>query len=657
MVAGNFTFRKMVISSAFFVLAFAIFSSLAAACINPGLRTDAGVPINSFGGFFKVNGSNYPGNDVLLITYYMQVRNANDQGMTVFLEPDSTIRDYVQSSSVYVSAHAGENGNPPGILPIQVWIGGIEKDGALNVVFQCDDGTPQFVSPFVIIWIIGKGIAAPPAATCYQPSLNNGCYQGVYRTYSCTSNDLTYTARCTDYCCQNFGGEDAVCSTDRSTCFSFNDLPEPTEGTVAFLCSSDDCNRGIEKKVWFLLRLKGWDVVAKAYDEWTADELQQYDIIACSESRACDYDFNSLLYNIHYDKQIPFLEIPGSNGAKAAYSFDYVSTGGGKSVRDMQMNYAADYITAGIGSPGIAVNGNNFAGVDGKKLSQEVKWIANSTDDGNEMNPLIFKVKEEIDHGRYAYIGLFNKAGLSSMTVDGEKIFNNTLKWLKSGDEAFGGSNDNTPRKGTVAFMCSNDRCSSKYDEELIKFLRSTGYSVDSQSLKNWLLSDVSSYNMFVCSSSRNCKIPVGSNIYNAYMFGGKEFVEIADTSKAYAAFNFGYLSDAALKRKSSTNVSFASGEPISTGLPSLLTVNKRSRGMAALENPLSLPLTDVAHINFKGVDQHLSTMFYVADSGSHGRYLFVGWVGRFDTKYITSDGLMLLQRGINWANCGSIAC
>src|SRR3989338_5097480 len=143
MVAGNFTFRKMVISSASFVLAFAIFSSLAAACINPGLRTDAGVPINSFGGFFKVNGSNYPGNDVLLITYYMQVRNANDQGMTVFLEPDSTIRDYVQSSSVYVPA------NSIGVLPLQVWVGGIEKDGALNVIFQCDDGTPQFVSPFV----------------------------------------------------------------------------------------------------------------------------------------------------------------------------------------------------------------------------------------------------------------------------------------------------------------------------------------------------------------------------------------------------------------------------------------------------------------------------------------------------------------------------
>jgi len=651
----NFTSKKIIISftfPAFFIFSFVIFSSIVSACdcCNPGLMTESGAPISSFGGgYFIVNGSKYS-NDVQQVTYNLKVHNANNGVLTVTLEPEFAIQDYVSSPAVKI---------PPktiGTLPLKVWIDGNDISGKLSVIYQC--GSLSYgLSLSVYIGIVGQGNSTPPISTCTAAKRYNGCYNGTYRMYTCDEGNLAYTSTCTNYCCKREGGYGSFC-VDDSTCLAMNKLPTPTEGNIALLCKNDECDSGIEKNIWVLFRWKGWDVLGKSYKSWTADELNQYDIIACSESSVCKFDFNSILYNMHFENRKPFLEIPSSSGAKAAYSFDYVSTASGKVVKDPQLLYSQDYITNGISSPGIFAYGSSFAGVENGKINDGTKSIASSSDN---LNSLIFKVKETITHGRYAYIGLFPKTSLTGLTLEGGKIFNNTLKWLKYGDAWFGGTTNNDPPKGKIAFICSSEKCNSKSDVDIIKFLRSIGYSVVSKSQKNWLTTSLNSYNVILCASSRACKIPVGSNIYNAHKFGGKDFVEIVDATKLYAAYSFGYIADASAKRKSSTNVSFVNNDAIISDFNQPLPVILRSKSMASLQNPLSSPMTDVAHINYKGIDQHLSTMFYVPESGSgqpaHGRYMFIGWTGRFDIKNINDNGKLLLQWAINWANCGKMSC
>ena len=627
-----------------FVLSLAFSVGIVSACINPVLRTDEGKTINFFG-TFTVNESDYP-EDALQITYNMQVRNANSEPLTITLEPEDKIIDYVSSPIVEIPP------NSVGTLPLKVWIGGNDIWGKLDAIYSCG-GSPYGISVSAYINIIGKGNQTPPMTTCHSPSKYNGCYGGYYTTFTCSDGALVNRTSCSKYCCQKEGGHGSFC-VDRTTCLAMSKLPTPTEGKIALVCKDDECGSGIEKNIWILFRWKGWDVFGKSYKNWNEDELSQYDIIACSDSTACKANFNSTLYNAYFEKRKPFLEIPSSSGAKAAYSFGYVSTSSGKTVKDPSMTYASDYITSGISSPGIFTYGNSFSGVEGGKINNGVKSVANSSDNKNS---LIFKVKETVDHGRYAYIGLFTKSELSELTLDGGKIFNNTLKWLRYGDAWFGGTNNDQPRKGKIAYICSSSKCSSKSDIDLIKYLRTIGYSVDLKSQKDWLSSNLNQYNVIVCASSSSCKIPVGSNIYNAHKFSGKDFVEITSTSKLYAAYAFGYVASSSAKGKSSTNISFVNNDPIISGLPKTFVINARSKSMVGLLTPLPASMTDIAHISYKGADQNISTMFYIPESSGHGRYIFVGWLGKFDAKIFNGNGKLLLERAINWANCGSITC
>jgi len=611
---------SLILSLSFLSLSFLVMFSLSVASVSasasPVLRTDEGVPISSLGGIFIVDSSNYLGDDVLLITYNAQIHNLDDkQTIVVRLDPADNIKDYVYSPAVCVPPKSVKT------LPLQVWIGGDNKVGKLSISYQFADGAPQYFNPFVYIGIVGKKISSAPPQLNGPQSLNVSNCGGVTNT-----NIITF--------------------------------PTPTEGKIALVCSRDDCNTKAERNIWILFRMKGWDVTGKSYKSWTASDLDKYDIIACvDEGSACRIGFNSTLYNEHFLGKKPFLEIPGSAAAQAAFSFDYVSKAVAKSFSDQQLVYNIDYITNGVAKSGIAVNGKQSFGVESKNINDEVKWIGNSSDG---KLTTIFKVKESVSHSRYAYLGLFVTSSMSDLTFDGERIFNNTLKWLKYGDAYFGGSNDNTLPNGNIAFICSSDKCNSKYDIDFIKFLRKSGYSVSFNSLKNWLnVVDLSQYNVIICTSSKSCTIPAGSNIYNAHKSGGIGFVEIPDSGKISAASTFGYITNTknSVKTKLSTTISSAISSLFFDGLTSPAVVANRNRGMVSLPLPLASSLVNGAVISYKGVDQALSTMFYVPDSGSQGRYIFIGWLGKFDKANMANNGKILLQRAINWANCNSIAC
>ena len=403
--------------------------SLVSACASPVFRAENNGPVQIFGyGFLEINGSNYQSNQ---ITYNLKVENLNDQGFTVRLVPENKLNDYFSAPPVFVPA------NSKSIIPLTVWVGGQSISGQINVNFSCEDGTPQFIFPSFDLTIYGQKIEAPPISSCSSFNLD-GCYSGLQRSYFCLSRQLSYIQTCTKSCCEQFGGKGSFCTNDRQSCISLNKMPVGTEGNIAMLCSKPDCNYGIERNVWFLLRYVGWNVTGKQYDQWTEDELKKYDFMVCTdESKACNIKFNSQIYNAHING-VPLLEIPNSRSLQAAYSFGYITKNQASSSSNPLNVTSFDYITNGYNGIVDVINGNSFVTVNKQFLSLGVVGLA---DAGSKGDSTLFKAKETYGHGRYAFVGWFTKAGVTDLKTDGGIILNRTLKWLKSGDVAFGGTN------------------------------------------------------------------------------------------------------------------------------------------------------------------------------------------------------------------------
>ncbi|MBS3054869.1 MAG: hypothetical protein J4452_00045 [Candidatus Aenigmarchaeota archaeon] len=623
------------------IIFFLLSVSVVSACSNPILRRENGGAINPFGGTLQINGSQYSG---MTVNYNLQVENRNDQGMTVSLVEGNDLKDYVNFESVYVPA------NSIVTMPNQIWIGGQSVFDKVNVLFTCDDGGPQFLTPFFYTIIYGKHLEPPPASSCESSNLN-GCYEGILRTYFCQDNQLTYRPSCTTYCCESYGGEGSFCSADRQSCISFNNLPVGTEGNIALLCGKKDCNDGIERDIRFLLRYLGWNVTQKIYDSWTEEELNNYDIILCTDqSKGCKINFNSPVYNSHINGK-PFLEIPDSKSSKAAYDIGYLTKKGNTKGKGFLNIPSFDFITQGLNNPFNAVGNIYVATVETDLFKDGVKDIADSS-----VGSSIFKAKEDYGHGRYAYAGLFYDAGISDLTADGQVVLNRTLKWLKCGDECFGGSNFNEPIKGKIAFLCADDDCDNDKDMEMIIFLRNNGYEVEGKDTESWTVSELLDYDLMACShGSQGCKISTFSAAYIAHRLNGKGFLEIPDSSRVNAAFIFGYISKSLGTRKSTSFISENLDNKIFDGFTSPLNVSikKRSLNGVKIENLLSI--TDKARIltSLRGTNtiQNVSTTFTSDISLTKGRYAYIGWIPSLD--YLTEDGKQLLLRTVQWVKCG----
>lgn len=613
-----------------------MFATSVQACINPGLRTEEGTPINPFGGFLIINSSNYP--NVLEIEYKLTVVNRNSQGLIVSLEPSSYIEGYASSESIFLKTNSQK------ILPLTIWIGGQSVWGPVEIKYMCEDGTPQYLNLFFYLVIYGKEISPPPNVSCSTKGLD-GCYSGLYRDYSCKKGQLTYTEVCTKSCCTKWGGDGAFCSTDKTTCITENNLPPGTEGNIAFLCAKEDCKDGIEQNIRFLFRLKGWNVTSKPYNLWGEEELKNYDIIACTDQgRACKIAFNSPVYNAHVDKGIPFIEITDSSSAHAAYSFGYISKANGKFVKEQTVLISGNPITRGIS--GNLIHGSNFIGIEDKLLSSEVIDL-----DSNEATSF-FIVNNSYSHGRYAFLGWFYKSGITSLTINGETIINRTLNWLKYGDVYFGGADNTKPKKGKIAFFCSSDDCRVRMEKDLINFFRSIGYSVKAKSIKSFSLEELNKVNLIVC-YGRTCDLGKYPNVYSMHINNQRGFIEIPDSSKVLAAYLFGYINSTKTIRKSTSNISVINADVITNGLGREIRVLTKEKPMIGVLVENLQSVKDLAHIS----GYNASVLFKSEANISKGRYAMIGWVGRTTFNYFTENGKELLARTINWVNCGKSSC
>jgi hypothetical protein len=598
------------------------------ACANPTVFNIYGKAINPLGGFFTINGSNYPG---LSIEYNFTIFNTNPtQGVMVTLVPHEGSKNYISGNSVYL--------NPSGsaVLPIKVWIGGLSGTGIIYVYFTCDDGSRQLWTPTMYAIVYGKGISPPPVSNCDTTGLN-GCYSGLSTNFYCSDGELKSNAICTESCCKSFGGEDAMCSPDKKVCLSFSTIPPGTEGNIAFVCKDGKCKYNNERSMMFLLKLKGWNVTGKGYKNWTEDELNKYDIIACSDqSSACKMVFNSPIYNQHMDKGKPFLEITDRNSAKAANSFGYINRYGGKYEDNSELVVNEDYITEGFDETVNVLDGEEDSKVTGMEekyfSTEEVKGLLELQNSKANLTTL-FKVNNSQTHGRYAFFGWFSKSSIGDLTLDGEKILNNTLQWLKNGN-----SDPVYTKAGEIAFVCNKDSCNKKTEISLINWFRENGYGVTGKSL--WNAEELEDFDLIACSDRKSCSFDASSPLFAAFQ-NGKGFLEFPDGYDVKAGYTFGYSSYRCSKQYSDT-VNLTQ-DSITAGFGDSLKIFDKKKPLCGIRQ---------SYLNdSKGISQSkdYNNIFRSTDEK---RYAFIGWANYINE--LREEGKQLLLRTVRWVQCGN---
>lgn len=648
-------FSFLIVFSFVFASTFILSSSSALACKKPGIMNEKQTTINTaevYGiphGRIIVNGTKdeYVEANYTEVNATIFVHNRDDeQVVSVMLRPYKGLRDYV--GDVYVpNLQPGETRE----VSLRTWIYGQSYYGAVEVYWTCPDGITTLPTPYFLVYIIGREISPPPSSTCESRDLD-ACWAGMSRDYYCDANrTLVYTEACTNYCCEKYGGEGSACSSDGQTCYTPDSLPLGTEGNIALICDDKSCASDNERLLKFMFGINGWNVTMRPKELWTDWELNTYDIIACAGSRACSMDFNSLIYNQHTDERKPFLEIPNSRGLSAAYTFGYTTSKSTSSAKSDPVVDSVDNITEGYsGSVQVVRKADSYLTIKDSYLAASAKDLAYS---GDASSSVMFKVKEAVDHGRYAFIGWVYDS--TSLTKDGGVLLNRTLKWLKEGDAAFGGENYELARKGGIAFICSKDDCKQDYEMDLIKYLRKEGYSVAGKEAGKWIVPELRAYDLIVCSDSKTCEIKFGSAIYSAHKDYGTAFLEIPNNGGVAAAYAFGYVHSKSYKKPSYAIIPRGVGnDAIFSGFNGYMEIFSDDEDSMTGPNSKDLnPATNLAIIP-NSEDKYgnsVSAMFVSNAAGSKGRYAYVGWVP--DLELLNENGKKLLLRTIDWLMCG----
>jgi hypothetical protein len=469
-------------------------------CSSPVVYNEYGVPVSLYGGGeLEINGSKYPSNQKI-ITYNLSVYNTNKyNSITLTLTPTSSLLNYVYGSTVTVPAKWR------GSIGLNVYVDGPSKGGELMVSGFCDDDLP-IPEGIIYVTVIGRGNSAPQFCgntktscgiypNCQDLSNLDGCYDGYKRTYYCANNMIQYSKVCTSYCCEAFT-VDGYCTGNPSYCFD----PTPTcrdecnfEGTrcvdnkvytcikqadgcndqilledcpseslncyigqcinesskvglIAYLCGNSNCNDGLEPTLINWLDSNNWMVVGKAFNSWDSRELDEYDIILCSdELRACKTDTKYASFDAHKNHKKPFVEIADTREAQGAWKLGYV-----KNPYETLATGKSLYITKTDDPIFFGIDQNPQIFSFDKKITVVPDYNLNSVLDladvgTNNKKSTLFKLDENGTKGRFAYLGWFYQSSPFDLTQEGIKILNRTLLWAKCGDECLLGSIGNLP--------------------------------------------------------------------------------------------------------------------------------------------------------------------------------------------------------------------
>jgi len=607
------------------------------ACSSPRLYTQEGKGLDPFSfiedrKLITINSGDYP-SDASWISYKLKVTNVNSGPMWVSIVPDNSLEPYVRANSIRINP--GERVD----LPLDIWIKKNGVSGKLYVLGFCENDERFFGSVIeneftgadvsLKLKINSPGNHAEPQGSCFVPY--SGCDGfGMYNLYSCTGDQYSTFSTCLRSCCKIQGGLDAYCTGGGGGyCESDLVIPVGTEGNIAFLCDRQGCSA--EKKTIRILQFSGYNVTGDYYKNWHDEEFYKYDIIACSSSSACKATFNSVIYDKHILDKKSFLEITNDKKPVAAYEFGYTTKRIGASSKE-QLLVVSDHVIVKDYYKNLVtvttLNKPSFASISKDYLAPEVINLGNS---GSSNNSMFFIADESIDHGKYAFIGWLAGVSRSTITTDGKKIVNATLKWLKEN------SGNSWQYDADIAFLCSNNNC--KNEMQMIKWLRQNGYWVEGKSKKSWIQFDLVNFDFMMCNSKSTCKIKKYDQFYNAFMYNGIGFVEIPDSAGIGAGYEFGITNSSRTTGASVQTIRVA--DILANGNNEIKIYDKKT-SVAGMEMKNLISGISLAEYNDtrKGF---VPTMF----QGNPKPYLFIGWFTKNGLDRLTQQGIDLLKRSI----------
>ena len=205
---------------------------------------------------------------------------------------------------------------------------------------------------------------------------------------------------------------------------------------------------------------------------------------------------------------------------------------------------------------------------------------------------------------------------------------------------------------GKIAYLCRDDSCDYKIEDELISWLEDQGWEVEGKGYDEWTKDDLTFYNLMVCSDELvACKVDNNPDVFNAHK-NGMPFVEIGDYRYLSAAYRFDYV-ERYIGLISTGQLYVTESDPITDGYSGLEQVLPSDKKMMAMNDYyLESNVVDLADTED---DNGRSNLFKVDESVNNGRYAYVGWF--YDSKPydLTGDGDEILRRTISWSQCGKV--
>jgi hypothetical protein len=210
--------------------------------------------------------------------------------------------------------------------------------------------------------------------------------------------------------------------------------PSSTQGKIAFICDRSDCSK--EAGLMKFLRNNSYSVTGKAKESWTAEQLNNFDLMMCSYYKACDIGKNSSIYNSSYLNGKGFVEIPDSLKIYAGYTFNYTKSYFGSFKSSPEIYFAVNNSFTKVFSniTQIFARRKSMSGITTDKLNSVVD-IAHVNSNYKPIISTMFNSDASGTKGRYFYIGWLGRNNpTTDLTDKGKELLLRAIKWTQCGD-------------------------------------------------------------------------------------------------------------------------------------------------------------------------------------------------------------------------------
>ncbi len=207
--------------------------------------------------------------------------------------------------------------------------------------------------------------------------------------------------------------------------------------------------------------------------------------------------------------------------------------------------------------------------------------------------------------------------------------------------------------KGKIAMLCRDSTCTEGIEGDLKTWLSSKNWLVTGKAYNKWTSSELDGYDLMVCTDENTaCKSDAGSIIHNKHKLQGKPFVEVSDYRNVYQGFKFGYTSNFYTVLATGSDLVITDAKDLITKPfgSKVRIFNSGTTFIVLADYFLKGGVKDLADVQ---TSSGKTTLFKISESGSRGRYAYVGWFYKSSMRSMTEQGSELLERVFTWASCG----